>query len=161
MANTSDKPISIRELQLCLGDKEFFYLFDNLSVFNSSPRQRQMNMIASISDVHKLLRYAQKPKFYKICKAPELLQHWQKLLEQNKENGRETDANPENKQEASFKLNRHLFDELLLRHCKEMYELAAGENNLALANEYKKLGISYSKMDREIPSQEQILRLSL
>jgi hypothetical protein len=55
---------------------------------------------------------------------------------------------------TASKLNRHPFDAILERHCKEMSELARGENNLELAEAYQKLQERFSKKDYKAPSQD-------
>lgn len=79
------KSKEIQDLDLGPTDRVFFHLFNNFSVFIKDPLQKQINLVGSLSDPHKLLRYSLHSKrFYEVAKAPQLLSHWQEILDDSK-----------------------------------------------------------------------------
>jgi hypothetical protein len=131
------KSKEIQDLNLGPTDRVFFHLFNNFSIFIKDPLQNQINLVRSLSDPHKLLRYSlSSARFYTVAKTPQLLSHWKALLEDSRNS------------------NRHPFDELLRRHCEEMKGLAQDENNSELASAFNKLQDKFSKKDYKAPSQE-------
>lgn len=133
----STKSTAIRNLELTGDDPNFLRFFDHFSLFAPSPEGRR-NVITSITDIAKLLRYAeQSPNFYKIAKSPELNSHWEKLL---------------NKKHPSA------FDELLRRECENMSGIAKEEKNIGLANAYEKLAENYDSQDSSLHQQQPMMR---